>query len=584
MSQGGVSKQVESVLAWWRPRLRILRRVGRVVSASHITRMAAALSYRTVFGLIPMLAIGVAVLGGFATDKQVTDAVTNVLELTGLDEIAVAPETTSNTGAGSEQPSDDGAVTTGDGTALGDGGGDSATAADAARDGPGAGGPDGVDAGTGTGPDASLEATALGEWLNELVSKVRGVSFVAIGLTGLLILAYAAISFMVEIERSVNQIYRAPTGRSWVRRVTQYWTTLTLGSLFLFGTFYVGEQMTDWVDTFSTPTQKQVENAAGGETGLAKGDIAEGQPSGTAAGEPGLGADDVGGGGASDAGDGKSADESPPVEGDEESKDEEKKSTPNFWAQSAGTGVNILINFVLLFFVYMTVPNARVALKSAAGGAILAATVWELGKWGFKFLAMNSSAQTLYGALALVPLFLLWVYITWIIVLSGLQLAYMFQHFRAFAVEEEADNGPLLIDPLALVRVAAEVARGFAIGQSATVSGVSTAIGLDEKASLEMLERLSKAGFLHEVPLGQGREGFTLARPAEKVRARELLELASQVSAGGRVSAEDGKLGELRRAQLDAAADLSLADLAGSSGVTSSPGATEPAAGLAASS
>ena len=154
------------------------------------------------------------------------------------------------------------------------------------------------------------------------------------------------------------------------------------------------------------------------------------------------------------------------------------------------------------------------------------------------------------------------------------------------AVPTGMDRARLAGSPvgLALVRVAAEVARGFAMGHSATVSGVSTAIGLDEKASLEMLERLSKAGFLHEVPLGQGREGFTLARPAEKVRARELLELASQVSAGGRVSSEDGKLGELRRAQLDAAADLSLADLAGSSSSAGSAGGTEPGAGLAASS
>ncbi|MFG0260534.1 MAG: YihY/virulence factor BrkB family protein, partial [Phycisphaerales bacterium JB041] len=362
--------------------------------------------------------------------------------------------------------------------------------------------------GAGAGERGLEQQKALDEWLKDLVVKVRGVSFVAIGLTGLLILAYAAISFMVEIERSVNQIYRAPTGRSWVRRITQYWTTLTRGSLFLFGTFYVGEQMTEWVGSL------------GGEAGATK-------------------------------------------------------FKDSFGAQAAGASVNVLINFVLLFFVYMTVPNSRVALKPAAGGAILAATVWEVGKWGFKFVVTNSSAQTLYGALALVPLFLLWVYITWIIVLSGLQIAYMFQHFRAFAVEEEPEDGPLLVDPLALVRVAVEVARGFTIGQTATVSGVSTAIGLDEKASLEMLERLSRAGFLLEVPLGQGREGFSLARPAEKVRARELLELASQVSAGGRVGAEDGRLGALRRAQLDAAGELSLADLMGGAEHT---GGVEPAA------
>lgn len=439
---GGISGQIDSVLAWWRPRLRILRRAVRVVAASHITRMAAALAYRTVFGLIPVLAIGVAVLGGFVSDDDVTKAVTRVLDLTGLDEIAVSAPTEAGTG----------------------GEGDSVV------------NPDGA------------SGTALDDWLKELVVKVQGVSYIGIGLTGLIILPYAAITFMVEIERSVNQIYRAPSGRSWVRRVTQYWTTLTLGTLFLFGTFYVGNQMTEWVGGF------------GGETF-------------------------------------------------------------SIGAEAAGVGVNILINFVLLFFVYMTVPNARVALKPAAGGAILAATVWELGKWGFKFVVMNSSAQTLYGALALVPLFLLWVYITWIIVLSGLQIAYMFQHFRAFAVEEESRDGPLLIDPLAMVRVAAEVARGFVLGQTSTVSGVSTAIGLDEHASLELLERLSQAGVLHEVPLGQGREGFALARPAEQIGARELLELATKASVGGRLSSEDGPLDELRRTQLRAAAGLSLADL-----------------------
>ncbi len=458
----GISKQAESVLAWWRPRLRILRRAVRVVSASHITRMSAALAYRTVFGLIPVLAIGVAVLGGFASDEQVTAAVTRVLDLTGLNEIVVDPV----------------GENAGHGTPEHDPAGDPA------------GGP-ATDQPAPAAAEAAAHSTALDEWLKELVIKVRGVSFVAIGLTGLLMLGYAAISFMVEIERSANQIYRAPTGRSWVRRVTQYWTTLTLGSLFLFGTFSVGSQMTEWVETL------------GGKTF-------------------------------------------------------------SIGAEAAGVGVNILINFVLLFFVYMTVPNARVAFKSAAGGAILAATVWELGKWGFQFVVTNSSAQTLYGALALVPLFLLWVYITWIIVLSGLQISYMFQHFRAFAVEEETRDGPILIDPLTLVRVAAEVARGFGQGRTSSVAAVSQAVGLDEQASLEMLERLSTAGVLHEVPEGQGREAFALAKPADQIRTRELLELAAQMSVGGRaVASEEGKLDELRRAQLDAAGGVTLADLVG---------------------
>ena len=422
-----------------------LRRALRVVSGSNISRMAAALSYRTVFGLIPVLAIGVAVLGGFATDAQVTTTVEKLLDLTGIDEIVVSPE-----------------------------------------------------------EGATEDTGKLDEWLKALVAKVQGVSFVAIGATGAIILAYAAISFMIEIERSANHIYRAPTGRSWVRRVTQYWTTLTLGSIFLVGTFYVGEQLTGMLNTW-TGTAAAGENAGG---------------------------------------------------------------QASFGAMAAGISVSLFIDFVLLFFVYTTVPNARVNLRCAAIGAFLAAILWEAGKWGFKFVVLNSSAQTLYGAIALVPLFLLWVYITWMIVLSGLQISYVLQHFRTFAVADDVRRGPTLVDPLTLVRVAVEVARKFAVGEQAAVADVARAVGLDEHTSLTMLERLSDAKVLNRVPIGQEREVFAMARPAEEVAATELLELAGRMAESGSVGGESERLGRLRRAQLDAAAGTSLADLMGGARAT----------------
>lgn len=468
-----------------------IRRALRVVAGSNISRMAAALSYRTVFGLIPVLAIGVAVLGGFASDAQVTDTVTRVLDLTGLDEIIVDPEV-----------------------------GDTAGSA------------------------------RLDEWLQTLVSKVRNVSFVAIGLTGLFILAYAAISFMVEIERSANHIYRAPTGRSWVRRVTQYWTTLTLGSIFLVGTFYVGERLTQVLTDLATRDTPQAQVEPGAEQGA--GEVRPGDGA-----SPDAGADGAGGVVLEPRATAVDAAGSAPGGG------QDAVAETRFGAKAAGMSVSLLIDFILLFFIYTTVPNARVNMRCAGIGAALAAVIWELGKWGFKFIVLNSSAQTLYGAIALVPLFLLWVYITWIIVLSGLQISYVLQHFRAFAVSDDERRGPVLVDPLTLVRVAVEVARGFAAGRTAAVSDVARAVGLDERTSLAMLERLSDAKVLNRVPEGQEREVFALARPAEEISATHLLELAGRMTESGKVEGESERLGALRRAQVAAAAGLNLAELMG---------------------
>jgi uncharacterized BrkB/YihY/UPF0761 family membrane protein len=481
-----------------------LRRAMRVVAGSNISRMAAALSYRTVFGLIPMIAIGVAVLGGFASDEQVTDAVERVLDLTGLNEIVVRSES-------------EGSPTVP------------------------------ADAGT-TAP--TQPPTALDDWLKSLVAKVRGVSFVAISVGGLFILAYAAISFMVEIERSANHIYRAPTGRSWVRRVTQYWTTLTLGSIFLVGTFYVGDQAQDVLTKWARFGQKQ-QQAEGQRVG-------DGAPQTPPAPEPAGEAPQTPP--ASDPGAGAVASQ-PGGTGGEKAK-EGDPTTPG--AIAAGKLVSVFIDFFLLFFVYTTVPNARVNMRCAAIGAILAAVFWEAGKSGFQIFAANSSTETLYGAIALVPLFLLWVYITWIIVLSGLQISYVLQHFQTFAVADDEHRGPVLVDPLTLVRVAVEVARKFAVGEKTGVADIAKAVGLDEQTSLTMLERLTDAMVLNRVPVGQEREVFALARPAEEVSAIELLDLAGRMAESGRVEGESARLGALRRAQREVAAGMNLADLLGS--------------------
>ena len=58
-----------------------------------------------------------------------------------------------------------------------------------------------------------------------------------IGWIGTGVLIYASLSMLVEIERAFNEIYHAPSGRSWLRRLVLYWTLLTLGPIFLLGGF-----------------------------------------------------------------------------------------------------------------------------------------------------------------------------------------------------------------------------------------------------------------------------------------------------------------------------------------------------------
>ncbi len=77
--------------------------------------------------------------------------------------------------------------------------------------------------------------------------------------------------------------------------------------------------------------------------------------------------------------------------------------------------------FVIL---YMVVPNCVVRFRDAFIGGIVAAVLFEISKRGFAWFVLNfASYQVIYGALATIPIFLLWIYISWLVVLVGAAVA-----------------------------------------------------------------------------------------------------------------------------------------------------------------
>lgn len=81
-----------------------------------------------------------------------------------------------------------------------------------------------------------------------------------------------------------------------------------------------------------------------------------------------------------------------------------------------------LIVWSVLVAGYVVIPNRGVRIRHALVGAFIAAVLFEAAKRGFAFYALRASYQQVYGALALVPLFIFWIYLSWAIVLFGASL------------------------------------------------------------------------------------------------------------------------------------------------------------------
>jgi membrane protein len=85
-----------------------------------------------------------------------------------------------------------------------------------------------------------------------------------------------------------------------------------------------------------------------------------------------------------------------------------------------------------LTLVYLVVPYREVALRHAAVGGVVAGVAFELAKRGYGLYVAKFPTYTLiYGAFAIIPLFLLWLYVSWVVVLFGATLTAALPAWRA---------------------------------------------------------------------------------------------------------------------------------------------------------
>ncbi len=79
-----------------------------------------------------------------------------------------------------------------------------------------------------------------------------------------------------------------------------------------------------------------------------------------------------------------------------------------------------LITIITLMLVYVLVPNKKVSIRNALIGAFVAVILFWFLRLGFgSFVMSNTTYSTLYGALAIIPIFLIWMYLSWTAVLFG---------------------------------------------------------------------------------------------------------------------------------------------------------------------
>jgi membrane protein len=89
--------------------------------------------------------------------------------------------------------------------------------------------------------------------------------------------------------------------------------------------------------------------------------------------------------------------------------------------------------WLVFAFFYSFLPNTRVQAIPALIGGVVGGTLWQIAQWGYiAFQVGVANAQAIYGALAQLPVLMLWIYISWVTILLGAEVAYACQHVTSY--------------------------------------------------------------------------------------------------------------------------------------------------------
>jgi membrane protein len=185
------------------------------------------------------------------------------------------------------------------------------------------------------------------------------------------------------------------------------------------------------------------------------------------------------------------------------------------------TGAALPFNVLVFTMLYVYLPNCAVQWRDAVVGGLCAAVAFELAKRGFGAYVRRIPTYTaVYGAFATVPMFLLWVYLSWFITLAGATIVSALPAIRAGQFHRRAYPGGDLLDALELLARLNDAREADQPG--CTVAELARALRCDMDTATTLIEKLSRREWVAR--LQDGSDGIPryalLANPAQVTVAK----------------------------------------------------------------
>lgn len=378
--------------------------VNRRLGQHSAYELSSALSYQTIFALVPVLVLMAVLFKAFGGIEDSKKNLRELLNSAGISQIVVSESS--------------------------------------------------PDTGPATGTTTQPQIVNLGDKIEQLVDAIEGkITLGSLGPVSVVLLIWTALNLLTTMEQALNRIFGAEHNRALSKRIMLYWSTLTLIPLVILVLSYLGQAA--------------------------------------------------------------------------------MSHSQHVWGVSwlvlktTGNLGSILVAALLMIGIYKYLPNIHIDFHTAVLGAVIAAPLWMAARWGFGLYIKYAATNSFYGAVGVIPVFLLWLYISWLIVLLGAEIAYTAANLDRIRSKEEDENLPL--GPADLLAGAIIVTRAYLAGKTPmTMNEIRNHIALPDITLQRLFDRLSKAGIVVQVDHETEVRSFVPARPADQIGILDIFELSTE--------------------------------------------------------
>ncbi len=183
--------------------------------------------------------------------------------------------------------------------------------------------------------------------------------------------------------------------------------------------------------------------------------------------------------------------------------------------------------WITFTFIFIFMPNTKVRFKSALIAGIIGGTIFQLVQWGYLAFQIGvTKYNAIYGSFAALPLFLVWLQLSWLVVLFGAEISFAYQNVDTYEFEPDCLSVSYSYKRLLTLLITTRIVQNFCRGESPmTASEIAMKLEMPIRLVRQILFELVEGNVVSEVQINQNKDvAYQPAHDVDNMTVRSVIE------------------------------------------------------------